>query len=86
MLPSIGLEASPDFGYKVHLAKDDYRDDASKLPCPRSEGKKKKRLTAAVLEMKETPTAGWEGERRKQKGEMKGMKKIIGCNFKNEVT
>lgn len=50
------------------------------------EKKKKKRLMVAVLEMKGTPTMGWEGERRKQKGEMKGMKKIIGCNFKNEVT
>lgn len=37
----MGLEPSPDFGYKVHLTKDDYRGDASKLPCPRSKGKKR---------------------------------------------
>jgi len=40
---------------------------------------------AEVLEMKKTPTLRQEGERRKQKVEMKGMKKIIGCRFKNEV-
>jgi len=36
----MGLEPSHGLGYKVHLTKDDCRGDASKLPCPRSEGKK----------------------------------------------
>lgn len=75
MLPSIGLEASPDFGYKVHLAKDDYRDDASKLPCPRSEGKKKK---------KKINGCGFRDERNTNNGMRRREKKAKGGNEGNE--